>query len=393
VTTTGRLFGIRTLRQQAPRLSLVESRLREIAGDLLALWKAEDTTPDATPKQQIEAKGYLARFAEQANVRLPSVASAGQLGDGDGLLGHRKRNLFYLFGAAIVIYLLLPQAGGLGQTWLVLRTVRWGWLVAGVFVLPAVYFAAAIALRGAVNRPLGLKRTALVQLAGSFASKLTPKGLGGMGVNQRYLEQSGVERPVAVAGIALNMAAGLVVHMTSLIAVSALLGLRGVAAVNLPVPWPYIVVFAVVIALLGIIVLVLLPGIRREATAAIVAAAKGLLDVLRTPAQAAKLFSGVAGVTAANVLMLTAALNAFGVQPSLLRVGAVYLGGEALASASPTPGHLGAIEGVLVANLTTMGVQTGPAVAGVLVYRLLGFWLPIIPGLLALRYLRRQQLL
>jgi hypothetical protein len=73
-----------------------------------------------------------------------------------------------------------------------------------------------------------------------------------------------------------------------------------------------------VIAFLGIIVLVLLPGIRREANAAIVTAAKGLLDVLRTPAQAAKLFSGVAGVTFANVLMLTAALHAFGVQPSFL---------------------------------------------------------------------------
>jgi uncharacterized membrane protein YbhN (UPF0104 family) len=264
------------------------------------------------------------------------------------------RTLLCLLGATFAINLLLPQVGGLRQTWHVLHTVRWGWLVACVFVLPAVYFAAAMALRGAVDHPLGLKRTALVQLAGSFAN---------------------------------------VVHMTGLIAVCALLGLRSVKSVNLPVAWPYMVTFVVVIALLGIIVLVLLPGICRKAMAVIVTAAKGLLNVLRTPAQAAKLFSGVAGVTVANVLMLTAALNAFGVQPSLLKVGAVYLGGEALASASPTPGRLGAIEAVLVANLTTMGVQTGPAVAGVLIYRLSGFWLPIIPGILALRYLRRQQVL
>jgi undecaprenyl-diphosphatase len=303
------------------------------------------------------------------------------------------RTLLCLLGAAFAINWLLPQVGGLRQTWQVLHTVRWAWLVAGALVLPAVYFAAAMALRGAVNRPLGLKRTALVQLAGSSANKLTPNGIGGMGVNQRYLERSGVERPVAVTGIALNMAAGLVVHVASLLAVSALLGLRGVKPVYLPVPWPYIAAFVVVIASLGIIVLVLLPRVRRKAMAEVTAAAKGLLDVLRTPAQAAELFSGVAGVTVANVLMLTAALHAFGVQPSLLKVGVVYLGGEALASASPTPGHLGAIEAVLVANLNTIGVQTGPAVAGVLIYRLLGFWLPIIPGILALHYLRRQQVL
>jgi len=303
------------------------------------------------------------------------------------------RTLLCLLGATFAINLLLPQVGGLRQTLDVLRAVRWVWLVAGVIVLPGVYLAAALALRGAVDHPLGLRRTALVQLAGSFANKLTPKGLGGIGVNQRFLERSGVERPVAVAGIALNMAAGLVVHMTSLIVVSALLGLRSIQSINLPVPWPYMVAFAAAIASLGIIVLVLLPGTRRKATAAIVIAAQGLLDVLRTPTQAAKLFIGVAGVTFANVLMLTVALRAFGVQPSLLKVGAVYLGGEALASASPTPGNLGAMEAVLVANLTTVGVQTGPAVAGVLIYRLLGFWLPIIPGILALRYLRRQQVL
>ena len=303
------------------------------------------------------------------------------------------RTLLYLLGTAFAIYLLLPQAGGLGLTWHVLRSVRWGWLVAGVFALPAVYFAAAMALRGAVDHPLGLRRTALVQLAGSFASKLTPKGLGGMGVNQRYLERSGVARPVAVGGIALNMAAGFLVHVSSLVGMSAVLGLRGVHSVNLPENWPFLAAFIASVALLGIIALVQLPGIRHKAMVTIVTAAKGLLDVLRTPARAARLFSGVAGVTLANVLMLTAALHAFGVQPSLLKVGAVYLGGEALASASPTPGNLGAIEAVLVANLTTSGIQAGPAVAGVLIYRLLGFWLPIIPGFLALRYLRRQQVL
>jgi undecaprenyl-diphosphatase len=372
---------------------LAKSKLWEIGGKLPALWNGEDTTPAARPRQGTEDAVHLAPFAARAVGRLSSAAPAKLLSDGDGLLARRLRGLLYLLGAVVAVYLLLPQAGGLSQTWDVLRTVRWGWLLAGALVVPATYFAAAIALQGAVNHPLGLRRTASVQLAGSFLNKLTPKGLGGIGVNERYLVRSGVERPVAVAGIALNMAAGMVVHMTSLLAVSAVLGLRSGRSINLPVSWPYLVAFGVVIALLGNIILALLPGIRRKAVAALVTGATGLWDVLRTPAQAIKLFAGVAGVTLANVVTLTIALHAFGIHPSLLKVSAVYLGGEALASASPTPGRLGAIEAVLVANLTAMGVQTGPAVAGVLIYRLLGFWLPIIPGLLALRYLRRQQVL
>jgi uncharacterized membrane protein YbhN (UPF0104 family) len=305
----------------------------------------------------------------------------------------RLRTLLYLLGAALLFHLLLPRVGELRQTWHALRMVRWEWLVAGMFVVPSTYFAAAMALRGAVNHPLTLRRTALVQLAGSFVNKLTPRGLGGMGVNQRYLEQSGVERPVAVAGIALNMAAGTVVHMTSLMVMSALLGLRGVGPVHLPTSWPLLVACVALVALLGIALSARWPATRRKVVASIVSAARGLLDVLRTPSQAFELFAGVAGVTVANVLTLTVTLHAVGAPTSLPRVGAVYLGGAALASACPTPGNLGAIEAALVADLTTIGVRMGPAVAGVLVYRLLGFWLPIIPGFLALRYLQRRQVL
>jgi hypothetical protein len=47
-----------------------------------------------------------------------------------------------------------------------------------------------------------------------------------------------------------------------------------------------------------------------------------------------------------------------------------------------------AMEAALVVGLTAAGPQTGPAVAGVLTFRLLTFWLPILPGCLAYRSLR-----
>ncbi len=299
----------------------------------------------------------------------------------------------YVIGAALATCLLLPQFGELRQAWQALRAARWEWLVVGLLVVPSTYFAAAMALRGAVNHPLPLRRTALVQLAGSFVNKLTPKGFGGMGVNGYYLERSGVERPIAFTGIALNMTVGMVIHVVSLMAMSALLGLNSVVPVRLPDNWLLLAAGAAAVAALAAIVLTRRPDTRRRVGDSLATAAEALLDILRTPARAVELFIGVAGVTVANVLTLTVTLHAVGASTPPLEVGAVYLGGAALASASPTPGNLGAMEAVLVANLTTMGVQTGPAVAGVLVYRLLGFWLPIIPGLLALRYLRRKRVL
>jgi undecaprenyl-diphosphatase len=71
-------------------------------------------------------------------------------------------------------------------------------------------------------------------------------------------------------------------------------------------------------------------------------------------------------------------------------IGAVYLAAAALAAAAPTPGGLGAIEAALVAGLTGVGMQPGPAVSAVLLYRLATYWLPVLPGWLCWRSLQHR---
>jgi uncharacterized protein (TIRG00374 family) len=86
-------------------------------------------------------------------------------------------------------------------------------------------------------------------------------------------------------------------------------------------------------------------------------------------------------------------LIAFHVKISPAQAALVYLGGAVVSAASPTPGGLGAMEAALVAGLTHIGIGDGKAVASVLTFRLLTYWLPILPGYLSLRHLRRAQLL
>jgi hypothetical protein len=54
-----------------------------------------------------------------------------------------------------------------------------------------------------------------------------------------------------------------------------------------------------------------------------------------------------------------------------------------LANLLPIPGGIGGVEGGMVGALLAFGVAGGPSVLGVLAYRALAFWLPIIPGALA----------
>jgi undecaprenyl-diphosphatase len=78
---------------------------------------------------------------------------------------------------------------------------------------------------------------------------------------------------------------------------------------------------------------------------------------------------------------------------SFAEVGAVYLGASLLAAAAPTPGGLGALEAALVAGFTGVGMESGVAVAVVLSYRLLTYWLPILPGWISFHILERRNLI
>ena len=66
------------------------------------------------------------------------------------------------------------------------------------------------------------------------------------------------------------------------------------------------------------------------------------------------------------------------------------MGAAAIAAAAPSPGGLGAIEAALIAGLTGVGMQAGPAVSAVLLYRLATYWLPVAPGWLSWRALQRR---
>ncbi|MGZ4482342.1 MAG: lysylphosphatidylglycerol synthase transmembrane domain-containing protein, partial [Gaiellales bacterium] len=193
--------------------------------------------------------------------------------------------------------------------------------------------------------------------------------------------------PEAIAAVALTDAAAFVVHALGLTATAAVLAKAGFEPVQLPRRWALLVGIVAAITLAGLVVRSQagrdrLPQVRR--------AARSLLTVLRHPRQAALVFVGEFGVTAGYVAALWCALRAYGTHPSLLHVTAAYLLSAAIGSISPTSGGLGAIEASLVAALTGLGVPAGPAIAGVLSFRLVTYWLPAVPGFVALHTLRRR---
>jgi uncharacterized membrane protein YbhN (UPF0104 family) len=52
---------------------------------------------------------------------------------------------------------------------------------------------------------------------------------------------------------------------------------------------------------------------------------------------------------------------------------------------------LGALESALIAALTGFGLSSGAAVSATLTFRLLTFWLPVLPGWFSLGWMQRNE--
>jgi glycosyltransferase 2 family protein len=203
----------------------------------------------------------------------------------------------------------------------------------------AGYLAAAVAQLGAVDPPLALGRTTLVQVASSFANRLTPGSLGGMGLNVRYLQRAGMDRPSAVGAVAVNTAAGALVHVLGLLVATALIGRARLGTAHIPKGWPALVGLVAALAIGGLALWS--PAGHRRVVTPTLRAGRELAAVLRRPGKAAQLLGGSAGVTLTYALTLACSLAAVDAHVALASTVAVYLAGAAVASVSPTPGGLG----------------------------------------------------
>jgi uncharacterized protein (TIRG00374 family) len=305
----------------------------------------------------------------------------------------RPRTLLAIAAAAGAFYFLLPKLAQVGSGWSAMLSADWAWLPLVIALSAVTYLASAVALIGAVPQRIRFWPTVLAQGASSFVNRVSPANVGGMALNARFLQKSGVDASAGVAAVGVNSLAGAVVHLILIVVFFTWAGKGLGKAFQLPSSSKLLAILAIVVAIIGI-VLATRPG-RRFTSGKIIpglrSAAASLRQVAQNPEKMIMLFGGSALITLAYIGALAASVQAFGGGPGVILIGAVYLGAAALAAAAPSPGGLGALEAALVAGLTGVGMPAGPAVSAVLLYRLATYWLPVAPGWLCWRVLQRRE--
>ncbi|WP_349497850.1 lysylphosphatidylglycerol synthase transmembrane domain-containing protein [Actinoallomurus iriomotensis] len=328
----------------------------------------------------------LSALREQIRVLRPEIAA-----EPAQLDRFSPRTLISVIAGMVGAYILLSQLGNVDVPGL-LSNADWRWFGVGLAASALSYLAAAFMLLGFVPERLRLWRTVLVQLAASFVKLVAPAAVGGIAVNTRYLQKSGVPAGQAAASVGASQLTGMACHVLLILLFGYVTGSGGTGP-SLP-PSRAIIIALLAAAVLAVVVFSIGP-LRRLVTSRTRSLFSGvvprLLDVLQSPKKIATGMGGTLLLTVAFVVCLDASIRAFGGSMGFTTVAVVFLTGNALGSAAPTPGGLGAVEGALSLGLTLAGLPAGTATSAVLMFRLLTFWLPVLPGWAAFTHLQRAE--
>jgi glycosyltransferase 2 family protein len=263
------------------------------------------------------------------------------------------------------------------------RETDWRWLVPALAAMAVTYVGAALALLGFVPERVPFGRAVAAQVALSFVRLIAPSTVGNATINIRLLTRAGVPGALAAASVAATQVGAVAVTLPLIAVLAVLTGSSASAGLELPTTALLVAGGAVAVAAL----LVLVPPVRARAVRLWRDfAGRGLprlLDVLGNPRKLAQAVGGILLQTAAFVVCFEACLLALGTQAPVAALAVVYLAGNTVGTAVPTPGGLGAVEAALTAGLTAMGIPAAVAVPGVLLFRVVSFWIPIVPGWIA----------
>lgn len=304
----------------------------------------------------------------------------------------RPRTLVSFIAGAVAAYFLLSQIAGI-DFGTVFERAHWGWVAAALAFSALSYVAAAMSLLGFVPERVGFRPTVWAQVAGSFVKIVAPAAVGGVALNTRFLQRSGVRPGLAVASVGASQLFGLGCHILLLLLFGYLTGTERTASFT---PSRTVIAGLLTVAVL-VLVVTAIPFLRKFVVTRLRSLFAGvvprMLDVLQRPM---KLLTGIGGMlllTGVFVMCLDASIRAVdgGNQPiSYASIAVVFLAGNALGSAAPTPGGVGAVEGALLGGLVLVGVPKEVAAPAVLLYRMMTLWLPVLPGWFAFNHLTRK---
>jgi undecaprenyl-diphosphatase len=364
----------------------VDSALRTVPGQTL-----QDSLP------HLQSLALHRRFREQLSDRELLGELRGTLAERLGCevppfrSPVRPATVAILAAGGLAVYLLLPEFSSIGDVRSVIAQANPVWLVVAALCGELAVVANSWTILGSARDPLPVGRTVGVQVAAAFTGRTTVAAVGYYAILMSFLERLGLRRTDAVGVLILNRAATTVVTVLATVVGLLVVG-NAVPVGHLSIPWWAVAAAAGLVA--AVVAFLVSPYGRRRVWQRVMIMTRQLLaamgPTLRKPLRTVELIGGEVAFLAFTAAGIVATLAAIGAHFSVIPVVAVYIVASTLGQLLPTPGGLGAVEGALVAGLTAIGIPPSTAIAAALVSRVLTFWLPVLPGVVAFRLLQHH---
>jgi uncharacterized protein (TIRG00374 family) len=335
---------------------------------------------------------------------------------------HDKRRILSLLAAVflliVAIYVVLPKVFDAGDALDKLDEATWYWIVAAAafngisFLSYMALFRGVLAGRDdndVVRRRLDMKASYEITMAGFVATVLfSAAGAGGVALTYWALRKAGMERRRAACRMVAFTVLLYSVYAYALIVFGVLLR-TGVLPGDHPaggtiVPAAFAGVLLVFTGLLALVPqdaerrirnLGKLPRLTNIAAtlarvpATLASGVRTAIAYLRHPKRQAVALLGAVGWWAGNIGVLWGCFMAFGVHPSFgVLVQGYFLG--MIANLAPSPaGGVGTVDAGIIGSFVLFGLPLQDVIAPVLLFRFVGFWLPIPVGVAAYLQLRK----
>ena len=301
-----------------------------------------------------------------------------------------KARVLILLVFLLLLYIVLPQIDSFAESFAVLKEASLQLVALAFLLVVASYFVAGATYLLLAVRKLRFGRTVLIQGASAFANRILPAGLGGLTLNVEYLRKQRHTLPQAIAVAGTNNTLGFIGHLCIL----AVLVLTTDEPLTGTVRLPYEpLVWGVAVAgVLIAIVLVLAPGLRASLLRLLAGIGKQFVSYRKRPLRLFTALGTSMGVTLISVAVFYLSSHAVGVPLTALQALLVFTVGVLVGTVTPTPGGLGGVEAGLVAGSLAYGYGASLALAAALLYRLLTYWLPLLPGFALFMFGRKYYL-
>ena len=316
----------------------------------------------------------------------------------------------------VAIYVLFPKIVGADEAVNNLGDAQLPWILVAIGFNVLAFGAYVALFRGVlggtrdddVHRRLDLRASYQITMAGLAATRIfSAAGAGGIVLTYWALRKAGVPRRRAACRMVAFLVLTYFVYLAALVVFGVLLRV-GVLHGNAPLAGT--VVPAAISG--GIIILFLLIAsipddferriehyargyrrarhLKRIATgpATLAMGTRTAIDFVRRPGGGLLAVGGAVGFWAANIGVLWASFKAFGGHlPFGVLVQGFFLGMAANLIPSPA-GGVGAVDAGMIGAFAIFGIDESVVFPAVLTYRVIAFWLPIPPGIVAFIQLR-----